>query len=176
MRSASPPQPGVHLGDDPDPATELGQRMAATAQTAQGLLTNYLFYGQRRQHVAQHSEDHDRLHDEHRDGHEETDRGHEQTRVSRRTEPVTPEAPTRRRPGAARAAAPTSSGPPRLHLRLIRPDQDDPLGADPMARDGLAEGITPDVALTRDGLTAAPVAPEPGAGDAGLSSGPRQQP
>lgn len=47
MRSA-PPQPGNYLGDDPDLTADLGQRLAATAQTGQGLITNYLFYGQRR--------------------------------------------------------------------------------------------------------------------------------
>jgi hypothetical protein len=48
MRSQGLPAPNIHLGDDPDPTQELGQRMAGAAQTAQGLLTNYLFYGQRR--------------------------------------------------------------------------------------------------------------------------------
>lgn len=48
MRSAPSHQPGVNLGDDPDLPAELGQRLAATAQTAQGVMTNYLFYGQRR--------------------------------------------------------------------------------------------------------------------------------
>lgn len=47
MRSPQP-QPGNYLGDDPDLTVELGQRLAATAQTGQGLITNYLFYGQRR--------------------------------------------------------------------------------------------------------------------------------
>ena len=47
MRSPQP-QPGNYLGDDPDLTAELGQRLAATAQTGQGLITNYLFYGQRR--------------------------------------------------------------------------------------------------------------------------------
>lgn len=47
MRSQQP-QPGNYLGDDPDLTAELGQRLAATAQTGQGLITNYLFYGQRR--------------------------------------------------------------------------------------------------------------------------------
>lgn len=47
MRSAPSHQPGVDLGDDPDLPAELGQRLAATAQTAQGVMTNYLFYGQR---------------------------------------------------------------------------------------------------------------------------------
>lgn len=47
MRSPQP-QPGHYLGDDPDLTAELGQRLAATAQTGQGLITNYLFYGQRR--------------------------------------------------------------------------------------------------------------------------------
>lgn len=46
MRSA-PPHPGNYLGDDPDLTADLGQRLAATAQTGQGLITNYLFYGQR---------------------------------------------------------------------------------------------------------------------------------
>lgn len=48
MRSPHNPQPNLSLGDDPDPASELGPRLAATSQTVQGLLTNYLFYGQRR--------------------------------------------------------------------------------------------------------------------------------
>lgn len=48
MRSAASQQPGINLGDDPDLPAELGQRLAATAQTAQGVMTNYLFYGQRR--------------------------------------------------------------------------------------------------------------------------------
>ena len=47
MRSPAPP-PGNYLGDDPDLTADLGQRLASTAQTAQGLITNYLFYGQRR--------------------------------------------------------------------------------------------------------------------------------
>lgn len=47
MRGAPAPQPSHYLGDDPDLTAELAQRLAATAQTGQGLLTNYLFYGQR---------------------------------------------------------------------------------------------------------------------------------
>ena len=48
MRTGPLPQPGNYLGDDPDLTAELGQRLASTAQTTQGLMTNYLFYGQRR--------------------------------------------------------------------------------------------------------------------------------
>jgi hypothetical protein len=57
MRSQAPPAPSIHLGDDPDPTQELGQRMAGAAQTAQGLLTNYLFYGQRRRAEARDHDD-----------------------------------------------------------------------------------------------------------------------
>ncbi len=48
MHNPHNPQSSVNLGDDPDPAAELGPRLAAMSQTVQGLLTNYLFYGQRR--------------------------------------------------------------------------------------------------------------------------------
>lgn len=48
MRSPHDSQPKVNLGDDPDPAAEIGSRLAAASQAAQGLLSNYLFYGQRR--------------------------------------------------------------------------------------------------------------------------------
>lgn len=59
MRSPQP-QPGNYLGDDPDLTAELGQRLAATAQTGQGLITNYLFYGQRRAAEQQLTEREDR--------------------------------------------------------------------------------------------------------------------
>ena len=48
MHSPHNPQPTIGLGDDRDPASELGSRLASASQTVQGLLTNYLFYGQRR--------------------------------------------------------------------------------------------------------------------------------
>lgn len=51
MRSPHTPQPNVNLAEDADPASELGPRLAAASQTVQGLLTNYLFYGQRRAHT-----------------------------------------------------------------------------------------------------------------------------
>lgn len=48
MRNGPLPQPSNYLGDDPDLTAELAQRLASTAQTTQGIITNYLFYGQRR--------------------------------------------------------------------------------------------------------------------------------
>lgn len=86
MRTPHNPQPAVNLGDDPDPGAELGQRMAAAAQTTQGLLTNYLFYGQRRQsdtaQLARRAEVGDRSHDRS----EEERRTNDVTRADRRRE------------------------------------------------------------------------------------------
>ncbi len=60
MRGAPAPQPSHYLGDDPDLTAELAQRMAATAQTGQGLLTNYLFYGQRHAAAQRGADAHER--------------------------------------------------------------------------------------------------------------------
>ena len=60
MRNGPPPQPGNYLGDDPDLTAEVGQRLASTAQTTQGIITNYLFYGQRRSADRQLTDRHDR--------------------------------------------------------------------------------------------------------------------
>lgn len=79
MRTPHSPQPTVNLGDDPDPGAELGQRLAAAAQTTQGLLTNYLFYGQRRQ--SDSAQDPRRA--------EAGDRSHDRSEDERRTNDVT---------------------------------------------------------------------------------------
>jgi hypothetical protein len=67
MRSPQP-QPGNYFGDDPDLTAELGQRLAATAQTGQGLITNYLFYGQRRAAEQQQADRADRDLERQREG------------------------------------------------------------------------------------------------------------
>lgn len=174
MRSAIPPQPGVHLGDDPDPAAELGQRMAATAQTAQGLLTNYLFYGQRRQHEAQQAERHERRHDGAGDVRLEAERNSRQVGAGGRVAPSAHQhRPARTTPAADGPTGATTPDRPRLHLRLVRPNDSDAPGFDPLAQDGLAADVTAKDPLTRDGLTDGPTQ-SPGASDPGLSTGPEQ--
>jgi hypothetical protein len=42
-----PAQALIDTNDDPDPASEVGQRMAAATQTAQGVMTTWAIYGQR---------------------------------------------------------------------------------------------------------------------------------
>ena len=171
MRNPLPPGPGINLGDDPDPASDLGQRLASTAQTAQGLLTNYLFYGQRRQ--AEHGD----AERGHRRGGVDADGRSETTRRTRDTHAsdaaaAQPERLPQAREPSPRAAPPAQPQAPRLHLRLVHSDEHH-ASTDPLARDALAEPPPRDP-LRRDGLAEGTEQhPTPGAPD--LSHDPGEQ-
>lgn len=170
MRSPVPPSASINLGDDADPASELGQRLAATAQTAQGLLTNYLFYGQRRQAEAQHGERTQRRGDGESDGRHEATRGTEETHASRGD--AVRQARLPQPPGSSPAAAsPLAPETPRLHLRLVHTD-DHHASDDLLAHDALAARPRAD-ALSSDGLVEGtePVA----TGGPDLSNDPRER-
>jgi hypothetical protein len=78
-----PAQALIDTNDDPDPASEVGQRMAAATQTAQGVMTTWAIYGQRGDTRDQAQRRGDRVDDR------STDLGDEDTRravVENRTE------------------------------------------------------------------------------------------
>lgn len=164
MRSPHTPQPTVNLGDDPDPAAELGPRLAAASQTAQGLLTNYLFYGQRRTadtaHARSRSEAQQRVADRgddvhhtagaQRSTHAERTQGHaERGRVEPAARTATPGGP---------AHSPGAPDAPKLRLVEVRQLDTAPGGGTQVPIGPCADALADDP-LTHDALGRDPLAP-----------------
>lgn len=144
MRNRPLPQPGTYLGDDPDLTADLGQRLASTAQTAQGLITNYLFYGQRRAADSTATQGGERSAEAARERslHEDRDAAagalSGTARAARRDVDRTPERDTA--PDGSVVTA-QQAEEARLAFRVVGParDDQDPLGDDHLGVDGLAE-------------------------------------
>jgi hypothetical protein len=123
MRSPHP-QPGNYLGDDPDLTAELGQRLAATAQTGQGLITNYLFYGQRRAAEQQLTEREDRDLERRREGAAVTahaDDHHALTEAAHRARRELDQAPQQHERAGQSPVTDGQAEATRLTLRLVDP-------------------------------------------------------
>lgn len=140
MRSPLP-QPGNYLGDDPDLAADLGQRLAATAQTGQGLITNYLFYGQRRVAEQQQADRQDRDAGRGRESGDESARsnGHRSVaQAARAARDALERAPRTARPATA-TVTDQQAETARMTFRLVDPLAGDALADDPSQRDPLTD-------------------------------------
>ena len=192
MRAPHTSQPAVNLGDDPDLAAEIGQRMAAGSQTAQGLLTNYLFYGQRRQSDAR-----SRVAGGDRNGHahEDAEEADRTTRISASRREASyqeqhaqapPTAADLERPDIAAAggriprvtfhlvpdmrskarfgspAPAVAAGPAESPLTMTADSSEHRATRAGLARDGLAAAGIDRGGLALDGLSAYPETPDPG--------------
>ena len=155
MRSPHNPEPSLNLGDDPDIGAEIGSRLAASSQTAQGLLTNYLFYGQRRSGTGQGAAATDlargRAHERSSEGARSAAVG-QCAQTAENSQADTRGAPVLALPGEGRPSGPAGTvGKPKLRLVLrsegsgetkheADPLAAESLGDDPLAKDPL---VTP---------------------------------
>ena len=160
MRSPHNPEPTLNLGDDPDLGAELGSRLAASSQTAQGLLTNYLFYGQRRSGTGQGAAATDLsrglAHEQSTEGARSAEVGHSaQTADHSRTETRGALDAAFSGEGSLPTGVPDRVGRPKLRLILRserRSREDHKQSSDPLAIDSLGEDP-----LDNDALSKAPI-------------------